>query len=367
MSLHNKTVLCFIASLSAGGAERQMVELMRVLHGQGLNVELLTYAGEDQYECPSYVKRHYINHSVKAFLPFLLIRKICSIRFDCCISFLTKNNMIACLVKCFVPQRRLIVGERNFTSELTRMKKMAYKLYRKADYVVPNSESEAAFIRSHASWLSAKIVTIQNYTDIEKNHPRTKVSNGKIDVGVFARYSKQKNPMYLVKVAKSLKDRGYNEFCFHWYGNKRLNMLGDRNGLSDEYVELEDYINEHNLLDSFFLNGFVNNTAEVMANMDVICLSSLHEGYPNAISEGMSCGKAIVASRVSDVPYLVEDGKNGFLFDPTDLESGIKAFIRYYDLSVNERIKMSERNRAKAVQLFSKEEFTNKYMSLIND
>ena len=102
-----------------------------------------------------------------------------------------------------------------------------------------------------------------------------------------------------------------------------------------------------------------------MVKMDVICLSSFYEGYPNAVSEGMACGKAIIASKVSDVPYIVKDGVNGFLYDPTNLESGIQAFINYYYLSDKEKYDMVKKNRERAVMLFSKEKFAEKYLHLI--
>ena len=153
-------VLCFIASLTAGGSERQMIELIKVLHSEGMDVDLLTYAGTDQYECPEYVKRHHVNCKYKALLPFYLVCKICSIRYDSCISFLTKNNIIACVAKLFAPHRQLIVGERNCSSQMNRTKRVAYLLYKFADYVVPNSVSEAEYIKRNAPWLEKKTIPI---------------------------------------------------------------------------------------------------------------------------------------------------------------------------------------------------------------
>jgi glycosyltransferase involved in cell wall biosynthesis len=41
--------------------------------------------------------------------------------------------------------------------------------------------------------------------------------------------------------------------------------------------------------------------------------TSDNEGCPNAVMEAMACGRAVVATRVGDIPHLVEDGRTGFV------------------------------------------------------
>lgn len=42
------------------------------------------------------------------------------------------------------------------------------------------------------------------------------------------------------------------------------------------------------------------------------------EGCPNAVMEAMACGRPVVAMNTGDIPFLVEDGKSGFVIRPGD-------------------------------------------------
>ena len=83
------------------------------------------------------------------------------------------------------------------------------------------------------------------------------------------------------------------------------------------------------------------------------------------MSEAICSGLPILASDVSDNSVMTHDGVNGFLFDPYNVESMANAIIRYLSLSIEEQNKMAIKSREIAITLFDKEEFVNKYISLI--
>jgi glycosyltransferase involved in cell wall biosynthesis len=55
------------------------------------------------------------------------------------------------------------------------------------------------------------------------------------------------------------------------------------------------------------------------------------DGIPNVLVEAMAAGTPVVATAVSGIPELVEDGVNGLLVDPEDPEALADALLRLRD------------------------------------
>lgn len=51
---------------------------------------------------------------------------------------------------------------------------------------------------------------------------------------------------------------------------------------------------------------------------DVFLLSSLSEGISNAALEAMACGLPVIATNTGGIKEIIDNGENGFLFDPED-------------------------------------------------
>ncbi|MFV1958819.1 MAG: GNAT family N-acetyltransferase [Planctomycetota bacterium] len=64
----------------------------------------------------------------------------------------------------------------------------------------------------------------------------------------------------------------------------------------------------------------LGNAIPLLLHLDVGVLCSESEGLSNALLEYMACGLPIVATNVGGTPELVEEGENGFLYAPGDVE-----------------------------------------------
>jgi len=83
----------------------------------------------------------------------------------------------------------------------------------------------------------------------------------------------------------------------------------------------------------------------------IFVLASLWEGIPVSLMEAMASGLAVVATRVTGIPELVEDGVSGLLVPPQDskaLAEAIYKLLRDKEL----REKMGKAARQKVVEEF---------------
>ena len=79
----------------------------------------------------------------------------------------------------------------------------------------------------------------------------------------------------------------------------------------------------------------------------------------------MSCGLLVICSNVCDNPYIVENGDNGYLFNPYDSTDMADAIERLLAMSNEEYSAMSIKNRERSISLFSKNTFVGKYIELL--
>lgn len=95
-----------------------------------------------------------------------------------------------------------------------------------------------------------------------------------IIVGTIGRIEKQKNHMFLIKVAKMLPS------------NYKFIIVGDGNMKEKLIAE----IRKENLIDRFILTGTRNDIRDILSTMDVFVLPSIHEGLGIVLIEAQANG-----------------------------------------------------------------------------
>lgn len=94
-------------------------------------------------------------------------------------------------------------------------------------------------------------------------------------------------------------------------------------GLPGYEAQIRQAIADCGLQDSVRLLGHVSaeTLAELMAAVDVFCLASAREGWPNVVQEALGCGTPVVATRVGAVPEMLPEDSLGFIVPPGDVEA----------------------------------------------
>lgn len=358
--------ICFvIASMGSGGAEHQLMEVANGLVDRGYEIEIVTFADiPDHYQLDKRVIRKRILPSRSNLSKLLYLWKYIIINKYSNIFCFGQRESIIALFAMIISRKKFYVGERNTNiGKLPFLSKFKlWLLYKVADYIVPNSHSQAKFISKNFFFANPKINVITNYTNINLYKEKYSENGDTVRICVFARYSNQKNYRRFAEVLREVKENCQIQFHVDWFGNKKFK----NSGLDPNYIEFSTLIKKYQISEIITLNDSISNVSNKMREYDAFCLPSLYEGFSNSISEAISCGLPALVSDVSDNYLMVKDGFNGFLFNPLDINSMKHTIIKFLNLSYEERVQMSKRSRQIAESLFDKDAFIDKYVNILN-
>lgn len=354
-------ILCLTDGFTLGGAERQLIGLAHFLMEKGYSVDLACYHEKNFYK--DLISQYGLNcitlKPKGRFGKFLEVKRLINEgSYNYVIAYKDGPTTIVSILKLFGLKAKVIVSERNTTQALSIRERLKFWCYRFADFIVPNSYSQENFIVSNYPSYRKKTVTITNFTDIDSFVPsgcRSGMAN--IEVMIAGRIAEQKNIMRFLDVVKLLKDSG-SSYHFKWIGSVSAGELAYESEVKQKWHLL-------GLEGVFEFLPATNSIKKEYLECDVFCLPSLYEGYPNVVCEAMSCGKPILCSRVCDNPYIVEEGVNGLMFDPTNENDMFDTFLRFSELTFDERNAMGSKSREIALKKFSGESFVKKYIRLI--
>lgn len=357
-----KRILLITENLGSGGAERQICGLAAMLTKAGFPCRLITYVENQFYE--PYLRMNGVDYELVKELWNKNTRVWRAARYvrhngaDVVISFLPSVNKTMCLAKPLMGAK-LVVSERNNNTCITRGDRVQFNLYRLADAIVPNSHSQGDFICKNFPFLAKKVSPIINFVDVNRFTPAVEHrKNGKLRIVTVARYTSQKNVLNYLKVAQKAKEEGLGVH-FDWYGDKQHHP--------DYFAQVEAEYQRLDIADYMTLHNPESHIEQEYRKADAFCLPSLYEGYPNVVAEAMSCGLPVICSNRYENPYIVEEGVNGFLFDPENIEDMLRAIRRIAALSTEERRMMGLRNRNLCLERNTEDAFLKSYLKLIND
>ena len=185
----------------------------------------------------------------------------------------------------------------------------------------------------------------------------TSIKNGKVYILWCARFILLKHPELAVKLAKKLKNNGY-EF--------QLDMIGT----GDQFDYIKQMIDEYGLSDVVNLLGSQSNDEvyRQMKSHDIFLFTSdQNEGWGAVSNESMSNGCVLVASdKIGSTPYLIKNGENGMIFKSESIDS-LYEKVKYLLDNPDKRNEMSRIGIDTIVNLWSPKNAAQSLSTLIND
>ncbi len=314
-------VTLVIGSLSSGGTERVVVLLAGAFLKNGFRVSVVTLNGaeSDFYRLPSDVHRQALGISTPAqtFFGFLKLRRaLLSTKPEVIVSFIDRMNMLTLLAAAGsdIP---IVVSERTdpkahrigwFWTKLrwrtyARARRIVVQTRGALDYFLPRFESTACVIpnpvvspqpdQGPSDWLPAKPFLI-----------------------AMGRFTEEKRFDFLM--------RAFAKVCLD-YPEWRLVIIGD-GPLKRKWEGLRD---ELGLSDRVLLPGRVKNPYPWLMQAELFVMSSLYEGFPNALCEAMACGLPVISTDCPSGPReIIRDNLDGALVPNQDVAAFSKAMVR---------------------------------------
>ena len=119
------------------------------------------------------------------------------------------------------------------------------------------------------------------------------------------RFTAQKNFGRLLRTHRRLLEEGLQHDLW---------ILGD----GPERPELEEYVRENGLSDSVLMPGFIDNPYPFMREADLLACSSVYEGYSTFATEGVILQKPFVTTDVSGMRELLGESEYGLIVEDDD-------------------------------------------------
>lgn len=176
-------------------------------------------------------------------------------------------------------------------------------------------------------------------------------------IGRVSRFGPGKNLEMLIEAVRQLAPR---------YPQVRLALVGDNSripGTPDVMSELR--ARAKGLEEQVIFTGHVENPIPLVKGFDIgTCVSRQgNEGIPNSLIESMAARRPVVATRVDDIPELVEDQVNGILIDDGDLTQLVAALERLIQ-DADLRRRMGEVGRRRVETDFNLDQQAEAYQQL---
>lgn len=107
--------------------------------------------------------------------------------------------------------------------------------------------------------------------------------------------------------------------------NAKFVFAGD--GIGKDHIR--EAIKEKGLLNNIHLPGWVRGEQKdkLLKQADIFFLPSYNEGMPMSILDSMGYGLPIISTLVGGIPNIVHNDKNGYLFEPGDIEDFSNAIV----------------------------------------
>jgi glycosyltransferase involved in cell wall biosynthesis len=220
----------------------------------------------------------------------------------------------------FINQIPIILSERNSPDiyQLTSAKRFKWLYFLIMSFAHKITVQFPSYMNKYPSFLRRKIVCIPNQVP-QVTGKMGYSKNNEIVFGYAGRFSFQKRIDLLIESFSKLNQD---------FPDTRLLIFG----YGEQQKHLEGIVSQLKLFSSVEFREEQSEIEEAFDEIDIFCLFSLWEGFPNVLAEALAYGIPSVGFTSCDgVNDLIQDGINGWKIPFEDsIESGYQLLTRAY-------------------------------------
>lgn len=311
MILKDQNIMFFLRAPQHGGTENVVLQLCEVLHPLVNKIIVVSADGFAKERLKPFGIKHYCIPDIERKTPHTVL-SVCQeireiVKKEKITVIHTHHRMAAFYVRFLGLYKKCVfinTSHNTFTNNriLTRFAYKKGHLIACGEMVKNNLQDVFGLQDVTVIHNAVKPFCDKIHKDIQLEEAK---KEGKYLIGNIGRLSEQKGMEYYIQAIPTVSMR-HPEAQFY--------IVGDGENAND-LKELAKTIDA-----SVVFMGYRTDIQNLMAQFDLIVLSSLWEGLPLTPIEAFSVRKTIVATKVDGTPEIVKHGVNGRLVDPKDSE-----------------------------------------------
>jgi glycosyltransferase involved in cell wall biosynthesis len=322
-------------TLGRGGAERQLVYMLRALQNEGVKPRVLCLTKGEPFEQEILelgIRLDWVGASKNNFVRLkTIIANLRQIPVDVIQSAHFYTNIYAALAGRTLGVESIGAIRSDLVNEMSANPTFGRWHLKLPCRLIANSQ--LAVDRSIAKGIDQSRVHLLRNAVLDANHRHSRDSSNHLNILFAGRLDSPKRPEKFIELAQSVS-------AIHNKPKLKFLIAGD----GPLRASLESLVKENGLdPDRIALLGEQADMTKIYQKSDILVLTSLHEGTPNVVLEAMANGLAVVATRVGGVPEVLKEDC-GMVVDPHDFSELVKATSMLIT-DREKRIRMGENGR----------------------
>ena len=357
---NKKKVILIISSLSKGGAERQILRLAEHLIKKKIKCRIFSINKHKKiltHSFPKYIRVDYLRDKkfkITNCIDEKFINDLNKLDFFTenekrislgLYSYIKKENPSVihafldypCIVSGYVGlyfnMGKILLSTRNVSPNNFLLFRPYFKEFYKSllkfkNIILVNNSMAGA--RSYEKWLNIKKNSIKityNLYDFNKKIKIKKIKKklNSINFVSIIRLDPEKNPEYILKLAKNLIQQNSN-YYFYIIG---IGLLK---------TKLEKFIKKNQLNKNIKLLGIKNNIYDYLNFADYTLLTSVKEGTPNVLLESQKVGTPVITTNVGGTKETFINNYSGHLIGKKSIKQDCNIINNIVKTTINKKL-----------------------------